>query len=199
MTSNQPWRQDLARNATWWDGVAELHGSTELYRASEARLRRGGTTLSPEELRLAGDLKGARLLHVGCHLGHDSISWARRGAVVTALDFSAEALANASRLAQELGEDVAFLHSEATDLPTTLSGHFDVVVASRGVYPWMPDLDAWAREVARCLTPGGPSPVPQLRNQTRTVRGMNPAVRSGLRNSPSASGRGATCTSWRFG
>ena len=40
-----------------------------------------------------------RLLHLMCHIGLDTLSWARRGAVVTALDFSQPALDTAVSLA----------------------------------------------------------------------------------------------------
>ena len=48
-------------------------------------------------------MRGKRLLHLMCHIGLDTLSWARRGAVVTGLDFSRPALDTAASLAGRAG------------------------------------------------------------------------------------------------
>ncbi len=67
----------------------------------------GGTSLLPLELEELGPLvsEGTTLLHLQCHFGLDTLSWARRGARVVGLDFSDAAVALARRLAAETGLD----------------------------------------------------------------------------------------------
>jgi 2-polyprenyl-3-methyl-5-hydroxy-6-metoxy-1,4-benzoquinol methylase len=42
-----------------------------------------------------------RVLHLQCHIGRDTLCLARRGAIVTGLDFSPAAINVARRLAEE--------------------------------------------------------------------------------------------------
>ena len=61
----------------------------------------------PRRLRARGgrQRRGQALLHLQCHFGLDTLSWARLGAIVTGLDFSAEAIAAARALAADVGLD----------------------------------------------------------------------------------------------
>lgn len=112
-------------------------------------------TLTPVEPELVGDANGRSLLHLQCHFGLDTLSWARLGARVTGADFSAPAIAQAESLAAELGIPARFVCSDLYQLPDQLEGDFDVVYTSWGVLCWLPDLARWAQVVARFLTPGG--------------------------------------------
>ena len=53
--------------------------------------------------RAFGAVDGRTLLHSQCHIGTDTVSWAKLGAVVTGLDFSPTALAAADHSPNELG------------------------------------------------------------------------------------------------
>jgi SAM-dependent methyltransferase len=85
----------------------------------------------------------------------DTIRWARHGATVTGVDFSAEAIAAARALAARMAVPARFVHSDLYELPGALDGRFDVVFTSHGVLGWLPDLEGWARLIARYLVPGG--------------------------------------------
>ena len=105
---------------------------------------------------MIGDVTGKSLLHLQCHFGIDTLSWARLGALVTGTDLSPAAIELARSLADELGfPDASFVQSNLYDLPDVLDGRFDVVYTSRGVLGWLPDIRAWARVVAHFLAPGG--------------------------------------------
>lgn len=101
------------------------------------------------------DLTGLDVLHVQCHLGFDAISLARRGARVTGADFSPVALGKARDLARRCAADVAFVEADATDLPATLHGRFDLAYATMGILCWIEDPVRWMRSVAATLRPGG--------------------------------------------
>ena len=101
-------------------------------------------------------MTGRSLLHLQCHFGIDTLSWARLGARVTGADISPSAIELARSLAVELGfPEARFVESNLYDLPSALEGEFDVVYTSRGVLGWLPDIRAWARVVAHFVAPGG--------------------------------------------
>ncbi|TLN08746.1 class I SAM-dependent methyltransferase, partial [bacterium] len=95
------------------------------------------------------------LLHLQCHFGHDTLSWARLGAEVTGMDFSPKAIQIARQTAAELQLAARFVCCNLYDLPRQLDESFDVVYTSYGVLTWLPDLRAWARVAARYVKPGG--------------------------------------------
>lgn len=141
----------MQRNQQAWDLRTQRHFESDFYDVDS--FKRGRNTLRPFEQEALGDVRGKSLLHLMCHFGMDTLSWARLGARVTGVDFSQESIAAANDLARELTLDARFIQSNVYDLK--LKERFDVVVTTYGVLPWLPDLDAWARVVARCLKPGG--------------------------------------------
>jgi SAM-dependent methyltransferase len=139
-------------NQELWDEVAPVH--VKSYKEVEL-LRKGGIALDEIELREIGEVRGKSLLHLQCHIGTDTLSWARRGAKVTGVDFSAQSIASAKQLQQELQLEATFLCSNVYDLRTILHQRFDIVYTSRGVLCWLRDLDKWAQIVAHFLEPSG--------------------------------------------
>lgn len=94
----QEWR---AVNRGLWDEMAALHPSTELYDLDG--LVAGRDDLRPWEDAELGPVAGLDLVHLQCHLGTDTIGWARRGARVVGLDFSSEAVEAARGLFHRAG------------------------------------------------------------------------------------------------
>ncbi len=100
-------------------------------------------------------MQGKRLLHLQCHFGLDTLSWARRGAQVTGLDFSTPAIEAARQLAERASLDAEFVVSDVYDARATLKGDFDVVYTGIGALIWLKDLVAWSKVVRSLLRPGG--------------------------------------------
>lgn len=144
----------LADNQAVWDALVGFHVRSDFY---DVRGFLGGVcTLRPPELDAVGDVQGRSLLHLQCHFGLDTLSWARRGARATGLDFSPAAIRAARMLNERLDLGATFVQAEVTQAAEALGGAtFDVVVSTWGVLMWLPDLAAWARAVAACLAPGG--------------------------------------------
>lgn len=141
-------------NRTNWDDRVPVHVASEFYDLDG--FRAGAGSLRPFEAAEAGDVTGKRLVHLQCHLGLDTLSWARRGALVTGLDFSEPAIEAARSLAADLGIDASFVAADVYDAVTALGGRrFDVVYTGIGALVWLPDLARWARVVAALLAPGG--------------------------------------------
>lgn len=143
----------LQANRSLWNGWARLHFRSPTYEVE--RFRAGGSSLRAVEVEEVGDVAGKTLLHLQCHFGLDTLSWARQGAVVTGVDFSQEAIALARRLSAELDIPATFLCADVYDLPRVLPRQFDVVFTSYGVLCWLPDLTRWAQVVAHHLRPRG--------------------------------------------
>ncbi|MFN2282802.1 MAG: class I SAM-dependent methyltransferase [Anaerolineae bacterium] len=139
-------------NQAHWDEVTPIH--VEAYE-EVAILKAGGIALDEIELREVGDVTGKTLLHLQCHIGTDTLSWARQGAIVTGVDFSAPAIAAARQLADETQLPATFIEASVYDLPNVLEEQFDIVYTSRGVLCWLRNLDEWACIVAHFLKPGG--------------------------------------------
>lgn len=140
-------------NQQRWDELVSIHAESEFY--DLASLRAGKTSLHSLELEELGDVAGKSLLHLQCHFGMDTLSWARLGARVMGADFSPPAIQFAQSLSRELGIEARFVCSNVYDLPHVLSEQFDIVFTSYGVLGWLPDIPAWARVVAHFLKPGG--------------------------------------------
>ena len=145
------WRE---ANRASWDERVPIHASGEFY--DVAGFRSGQERLRPFEISEVGDVTGKELVHLQCHFGIDTLSWARRGARVVGLDFSAPAIGEARRLAAELGLDADFVRSDVYDAPGSLGGRdFDVVYTGLGAINWLPDIRRWAGVAAALVRPGG--------------------------------------------
>jgi len=144
----------IAVNQRLWDIWTEIHVEGDFYDLTA--FRAGGIRIRPYELELIGDVAGRTLLHLQCHFGIDTLSFARLGAHVTGADLSPAAVQAASSLSIELGfPDARFVQSNLYDLPSNLDGEFDIVYTSRGVLGWLPDIRSWAQVVAHFMAPGG--------------------------------------------
>ncbi len=141
-------------NRSLWDAWTAVHAAGDFYDLEA--FKTGGVRIRPYEIELVGDVAGRSLLHLQCHFGIDTLSWARLGATVTGADISPAAIELATRLAIELGFPGArFVLSNLYDLPSNLEGQFDVVYTSRGALNWLPDIRAWAEVAAHFVAPGG--------------------------------------------
>ena len=143
----------LQDNRALWDERVPLHRDSPFY--DLAGFKAGRCSLKSIELDELGDVAGKSLLHLQCHFGMDTLSWARRGAHVTGADFSDQAIALAQSLSAELSLPARFVCANVYDLPEVLSERFDIVFTSAGVLGWLPDMRRWGAVVAHFLRPGG--------------------------------------------
>jgi 2-polyprenyl-3-methyl-5-hydroxy-6-metoxy-1,4-benzoquinol methylase len=144
----------VAANRALWDEWTPIHVGSAFYDVDGWKSGRRHD-LPPLLVDEVGDVAGKDLLHLQCHFGLDTLSWARRGARVTGADFSERAVEQARLLAAETGLEARFVVSDVVDLPDRLEGDFDVVFTSFGVLNWLPDVPRWAEVVAHFVRPGG--------------------------------------------
>lgn len=143
----------LQANLDAWNQMADIHVGSPEYRL--AQFRAGENVLKPVELREVGDVRGRAMLHMQCHFGLDTMSWARLGANVTGVDFSDHAIAIARSISAELKIPARFIQSNIYDAPEAIREQFDIVFTSYGALCWLPDLTRWAQIAAQFVKPGG--------------------------------------------
>lgn len=109
------------------------------------------TWIRPAFERL-GDVRGRRILDLGCGHGMAAIVLARRGANVTALDLSIGYLQEAATRARANHVNIAWVAADAERLPFA-DGSFDCVWGNAVLHHL--DLEPAGRELRRVLRPGG--------------------------------------------
>jgi 2-polyprenyl-3-methyl-5-hydroxy-6-metoxy-1,4-benzoquinol methylase len=155
-------------NRAWWDEAAPLHARSALYDLDG--FRAGRNDLRPFELAELGPVAGRDLLHLQCHIGTDTLSWARHGARVVGLDFSGASLEVARDLANDCRIDAEFVCSDVYDAVDALGGRaFDVVYTGIGALGWLPDLTRWAEIAHALVRPGGVLYLVEIHPMARAV------------------------------
>lgn len=139
-------------NRSAWNARTPVHMKSAYYDLDG--FRAGAQSLRPPERQLAGDVGGKRILHLQCHFGLDTLSWARLGAKVTGVDACSASIDAAREIASELGIPATFVCADVQDLPP-MDGPFDLAISTYGVTCWLEDLDAWARSIRKSVVPGG--------------------------------------------
>ena len=142
--------EELA-NRKKWDDVAPVH--LRSYGLEQLRQRR--SMLGEIERRELGDLTGKSILHLQCHIGHDTLSLALAGGRVTGVDFSGQSIDIARELADELQLDARFLVGNVLHLDEVLDESFDLVFTSNGVLCWIRDIELWAKGIGDHLRDDG--------------------------------------------
>jgi len=106
------------------------------------------------ELQLLGDVKGKRVLEIGCGGGQNSIVLAKKGAAVSGIDFSRNQIAYAKRLAKEEGVKVDFHIGDMQDLSRFPDNTFDLVMTAFSLL-YVKSLEKTFAEVHRVMKEGG--------------------------------------------
>ena len=140
-------------NKAAWDKRTKLHVDSKFYDVEA--FKDGKSSLNNIELEQVGSVAGKKLLHLQCHFGQDSLSWARKGAKVTGVDLSTEAIEQANTLKSALGIEASFIAKDIYQFGLENTAQFDIVFTSYGVLCWLPNLNEWAKIIASSLVTGG--------------------------------------------
>jgi SAM-dependent methyltransferase len=143
----------IAVNKETWNKRTKVHLKSKFYDVE--KFLQGQSSLNHIELKEVGDVNKKSLLHLQCHFGQDTLSWARIGAEVTGLDLSSEAIHQAEKLAQSLAINANFICDDVIQFGKHNRQQFDFVYTSYGVLCWLENLDEWAATVSGALKQGG--------------------------------------------
>ena len=152
-TSHPESNPNRGLNQSLWESWARVNVKSDFYDIEG--FKRGDDQLDEVVANGVGDVQGKSLLHLQCHFGLDTLSFARRGATVVGVDFSHEAIDFPRKLAADINLDARFIESNIYALSEHLDQQFDVVFTSHGVLGWLPDIKPWAETIFRHLKPGG--------------------------------------------
>jgi SAM-dependent methyltransferase len=140
-------------NAAAWDRFAAAYQSGAQLPTSTAHY--GPDIPTEAELRLLGDLKGKRVLELGCGGAQCSIAFVKQGASAIGVDFSAEQLAFAKRLCEREEVRVELRHGDLAELAFLRADSIDLVFSAYA-FGYVEDLNRVFRQVHRVLKVGAP-------------------------------------------
>jgi SAM-dependent methyltransferase len=147
-------RESVRASRSWWDDEAADYAAEHAAFLGDDRpggaLVWGPEGLTEADLGLLGRLRGRRVLEVGSG-GAQGARWvASKRGVPVALDVSLGML----RHAQGLSPAVPLVQADAAAMPFA-DASFDLAFSAYGALPFVADVGAVHREVARVLRPGG--------------------------------------------
>ncbi len=139
----------LALNEASWDKVAHTtKGRTALPHY-------GPLCADENALGLLGDVRGKRIVELGCGDGKSLLYLHQRGAAeVCGLDLAGEQITNARALCDTHGVPASLFHAPMEDNPGIALGHYDIALSLYAL-GWSVDLDASLDRIASYLRPGG--------------------------------------------
>lgn len=140
-------------NKASWNRRTDIHVESTFY--DIAGFLRGKNTLQQLERTELGCVAGKSLLHLQCHFGLDTLSWARLGADVVGVDLSCKAIEKARVINEQAGLNGQFICADLYEFGENNQTQFDVVFTSYGALCWLPDIERWANIVTKSLKPGG--------------------------------------------
>ena len=112
-------------------------------------------TPTDRELRLLGELRGKRVLDLGCGNGAAAINFGHQGAIVIALDGSDARLAEARARAERAEVKVEWRKGDLADLAFLRAESIDVAFSADAIAE-VDDAARLFRQVQRVLKPSGP-------------------------------------------
>jgi len=135
-----------------WNRISEDYQRRSMIRTDDVYY--GDFIPSEKRLQLIGNVKGKRVLEIGCGGGQNSIALAKQGVIVSGIDFSERQIAYAKALARKEKVDVDFTVVDMQDLSRFTGNAFDVVITSVSLL-YVESLDRTFAEVSRVLRDGG--------------------------------------------
>jgi ubiquinone/menaquinone biosynthesis C-methylase UbiE len=135
-----------------WNAIAAAY--QERHKISTDIVHYGPRMPSEDDLGLVGDVRGKRVLEIGCGGGQCAIGFAKRGALAVGKDLSDEQVAFARELAAREGVEARFYQGSVEELPEFPDESQDVVFSAYAL-SYVADIESCFSEVRRVLRPGG--------------------------------------------
>lgn len=136
----------------WWDETAKYYQKETKIPTYSAHY--GPQSPDENELKLLGNVKGKRILELGCGGGQCSIAFAKKGAKCIGIDISQEQLKFAEGLARKNKVKVNFIKGSFQNL-SKIKSHSQDIVFSSFALQYAPNLDRVFKETYRVLKKNG--------------------------------------------
>ena len=129
--------------ASWWDEKQGDEG--DLWHRA---------LIDPPLIRLAGEVRGLRVLDLACGNGYLSRRFARQGAKVTAVDANVPLIELVSKREEQAPSGISYHVSDAAHLEMLSDGTIDLVVCNMALMD-IENAEGAIQEVSRVLKTGG--------------------------------------------
>jgi Methylase involved in ubiquinone/menaquinone biosynthesis len=146
--------QTVRANRSWWDNASDWYQTEHGGFLRDTGFVWGPEGLDEADARLLGDVRGRRVLEVGCGAGQCGRWLIGQGARVVGLDLSQRQLQHSRRIDAATGARLPVVVADAGRIPFA-GASFDLACSAFGALPFVADATAVLREVCRVLRPGG--------------------------------------------
>ncbi|MBI4163878.1 MAG: class I SAM-dependent methyltransferase [Candidatus Aenigmarchaeota archaeon] len=136
----------------WWNEASKSYQESSQIETKSAHY--GPYAPNENKYRMLGNVKGKRILEIGCGGGQCSIAFAKQGAKCTGLDLSSDQLKHAEDLAKKNKVSVKFQKHDIQSLGGFRSNYYDIVFSAFALQ-YIPDLTRCFKEIFRVLRKGG--------------------------------------------
>ena len=141
-------------NRAGWDAISDAY-QAEYYGDRDVGLIKWTPNQSDADLHILGDVRGQRVLVLGCGGGQDVVALDRIGAVAVGIDFSAKQIAYARKYAaRHAAVNASFVEGDMADLSRFDDASFDIVLSMYAL-GYVEDAPAVLRDAARVSRGGG--------------------------------------------
>jgi len=141
-------------NRAWWDAEARAYLAEHGTFLGDAQLVWGPEGVIEDDVSHLGDVRGLRVLEIGCGAAQGARWATAEGADVVAVDLSHGMLQVGQELSARTALFPQLIQADAQDLPF-FDASFDLAFSAFGAIPFVPDLELLHQEVYRVLRPGG--------------------------------------------
>lgn len=135
-----------------WDKIAALYKNR--YDISREIVHYGPLCPGEDKLGLMGDIRGKKVIDLGCGGGQNAVALNKMGAEVTGIDFSSEQINLARKLADDSGSSIMFRSADISSLPFIGDGSRDLAISACAV-SFVENIDSFFAETFRILKSGG--------------------------------------------
>lgn len=142
-------------NKAGWDAISAAY-QREFFGERYGERLMWSWTLSEDDLHLLDDVRGKRVIALGCGGGQDVVALDRMGAIAVGIDQSERQIEYAREFAaRHNAANASFVVGTVEDLSRFDDGSFDAAVSAH-MLNYVERIEQTLRETARVLKPGGP-------------------------------------------
>jgi len=136
----------------WWNEVSQSYQKDAKIHTKSAHY--GPYSPDEDKLKLLGNVKGKKILELGCGGGQCSIVFAKQGATCTGIDISTEQLKYAEKLSKKNKVKIKFIHGTFQNLSKFKSNSYDIVFSAFALQ-YSPNILRVFKQVNRILKKNG--------------------------------------------